>query len=314
MCRRTTIIARTARRTCRYSDDLMKRPTKTARREQIPRDSSTAIAIRDVSHSHFSYPWHYHPETELILIVGGRGLRYVGDSIGQFEPGEVCLVAGGTPHCWLSKPVAGKPVRALVIQFPPDVFGADFFELAAVQPVRQLLERSARGILVEGSTRSQVAAEMWRLTDPTASDLDKLVRLLSMLTSIAISGECRPLALNAGRRPQSLRDATRAGKLLRHIHDHAAERLAQHDVAQLVGMSPGAFSRFFTRHFGRPFVAYVAEVRVGHACRLLLEQDMNISEIAYQVGFNNLANFNRHFLKLKGMTPTASRRIARSLD
>jgi AraC-like DNA-binding protein/quercetin dioxygenase-like cupin family protein len=292
----------------------MRPPPRTARREQIPRDSSTAITVRDVTHSHFSYPWHYHPEAELILIVRGRGLRYVGDSIGEFEPGEVCLVAGGTPHCWLSRPEPGRPVRALVIQFPPDVFGADFLDLVAVRPVCRLIEHAARGVLVEGATRTQVTDQMWRLTDPAASDLNKLVRLLSILTSIAISEDSRPLALNAGHRPQSSRDATRAGKLMRHIHDHAAERLAQRDVAALIGMSPGAFSRFFTRHFGKPFVAYVAEVRVGHACRLLLEQDLNVSEIAYQVGFNNLANFNRHFLKLKGMTPTAYRKIARSLD
>lgn len=292
----------------------MRPAPRTAYREQVPRDSSTAITVRDVTHSHFSYPWHYHPETELILIVRGSGLRYVGDSIGRFEPGELCLVGGGTPHCWLSQPEPGRPVRALVIQFPPDVFGKDFIDLVAMRPLGGLLERAARGLLIEGATRTQVVTEMWRLTDPSATDLDKLVRLLTMLTSIAVSTDCATLALTAGHRPQSTRDATRAGKLMRYIHDHAIERLSQRDVAGVVGLSPGAFSRFFTRHFGKPFVAYVAEVRVGHACRLLLENDLNVSEIAYQVGFNNLANFNRHFLKLKGMTPTAYRTMARSLQ
>jgi len=283
-----------------------------AHRELVPRDSSTAITIRDVKANSFTYPWHYHPELELILIVEGQGLRYVADSIHEFEPGDLCLVGGGTPHCWLSRPTPGQPVRALVVQFPRDVFGDGFLELAATQPLVTLLKRASQGLVVDDPTRAEVATRMWQLTDPTVVDLDKVLTLLTMLSTMARSPNCRTLSLSVGHRPETDRDATRAGRLMRHIHDHAAERLSQRDVASLVGMSPGAFSRFFTRHFGKPFVAYVAEVRVGHACRLLLEGDMNISEVAYHVGFNNLANFNRHFLRLKGTTPSSFRRIARS--
>jgi AraC-like DNA-binding protein/quercetin dioxygenase-like cupin family protein len=285
-----------------------------AHRELVPRDSSAAITVRDVTANNFTYPWHYHPELELILIVQGRGLRYVADSIHEFEPGDLCLVGGGTPHCWLSRPTPGQPVRALVIQFPRDVFGDGFLDLAATQSLVALLKRASLGLVIDDPTRGEVATRMWQLTDPSITDLDKLLGLLSMLATMARSPSCRTLSLTSGHRPETERDATRAGRLMRHIHDHATERLSQREVAGLVSMSPGAFSRFFTRHFGKPFVAYVAEVRVGHACRLLLEGDMNISEVAYQVGFNNLANFNRHFLRLKGTTPSAFRRIARTFS
>ena len=291
----------------------MRPAPRPAQRERVPRDSSTAITVRDIAHSHFSYPWHYHPESEIILIVAGRGLRYVGDSIGEFEPGDLCLVGGGTPHCWLSEPIPGHPVRALVIQFPPEVFGSDFLDLYATRPLTLLFETASQGVRIGGASRSRVAAEMWRLVDPAVHDLEKLVCLLGILTGIATSKDIQTLALTPGHRPTSPRDATRAGKVLRYIHDHACERLAQQEVASLVGMSAGAFSRFFTRHFGKPFVTYVAEVRISQACRLLVEQELNVSEIAYQVGFNNLANFNRHFLKLKGMTPSAYRKVAQGI-
>lgn len=292
----------------------MRPAPRAAQRELVPRDSSAAITIRDVTANSFSYPWHYHPELELILIVRGQGLRYVADSIHEFDIGDLCLVGAGTPHCWLSRPSPGHSVRAVVLQFPRDVFGADFLELAATQPVAGLLKRAGQGLVIDEPTRSEVSGRIWQLTDPSVTDLDKVLGLLSMLTTMARSPHCRTLSLSAGHRPENERDATRAGKLMRHIHDHAADKLSQREVASLVGMSPGAFSRFFTRHFGKPFVAYVAEVRVGHACRLLLEDDMNISEVAYQVGFNNLANFNRHFLRLKGATPSAFRRMARSFS
>lgn len=288
----------------------MKRP---AQHERIQSDPSTAIAIRDLSATHFSYPWHYHPELELTLIVQGRGLRYVGDSIAEFEAGDLCLIGGGTPHCWLSQPVAGKTVRALVIQFPAGVFGDDFLRLAATRPLAGLLERAALGLSIGGPTHAQITAEMWRLTDPAASDLEKIRRLLNILVTMSGTPHTQSLALTSSHPAMHGRDATRLGKLTSYIHDHAMERLSQREAAKLVAMSPGAFSRFFGRHFGKPFVAYVAEVRIAHACRLLIEDDLNISEIAYQVGFNNLANFNRQFLRLKGVAPSGYRKMARRM-
>lgn len=291
----------------------MRPAVRPALRERVPRDASTTITVRDVVHTHFSYPWHYHPEHELMLVVSGRGLRYVGDSISEFEEGDLCLVGGELPHCWHSTPVPDRPVRALVIQFPADVFGRDFLTLDASRPLRVLMERAARGLSVEEPTRSQISAEMWRLVDPSTTDLEKLVRLLGMLATLAQSPQVRELSLTSGTRPSSATDTTRAGKLLRYIHDHAFERISQRAASALVGMSPGAFSRFFSRQFGKPFVSYVAEVRISHACRLLIEHDMNVSEVAYQAGFNNLANFNRQFLRIKGMTPTAYRKMARQM-
>lgn len=291
----------------------MRPAPRPAHREHVPRNSLTAIHVLNIAVPSFTYPWHYHPEVELTLIVHGRGLRYVGDSIREFESGDLCLVGSGTPHCWLSELEPGNPVRAIVLQFPEDVFGADFLTLPATQPIAALLRRATRGVFVDGAVRERVVSEMWRLTDPNVSDLEKLLGLLRALATIASASDLTLLALTPGHRTESTRDATRAGKLMRHIHDHAAERLTQRQVASFVGMSPGAFSRFFTRTFGKPFVAYVAEVRIANACRLLLEDDMNVSEVAYRVGFNNLANFNRHFLRLKGTTPRAFRRIARSI-
>ena len=281
---------------------------RAAQREQVARDVATAIAVRNLPNTLFDYPWHVHPEIELNLVVNGRGTRYVGDSISAFEPGEVTLVAGGTPHAWLSPPHQARTDWGIVVQFLPDVFGAGFLGLAATQPLSALFARAARGIVFDGAARAEATRELWRLTDPGLSALGQLSCLLSILTTLATSREQRVLSV-AATPAASARETSRAGKVMAYLHDHSAERLSQRAVAALVAMSPGAFSRFFTRHFGKPFVAYVAELRIGNACRLLLERDLGVSEIAYEVGFNNLANFNRHFLKLKGVTPTAYRRI-----
>jgi len=290
----------------------MRRFPRPPQREQVPPDALTAITVRNIPHTRFYYPWHYHPEIELNLIVNGCGLRYVGDSVGAFEAGEVTLISGGTPHAWLSPPERERTDWTIVVQFLPEAFGKDFLSLPATQPIAALLRRAAHGIVFDGAARGEVTRELWRLTDPTISALDKLTCLLSILATLAASREARLLSLSAGPSNASVRETTRAGKVMRYLNDRASDRVSQREAASLLGMSPGAFSRFFTRQFGKPFVTYVAEVRIGQACRLLLEEDLGVSEIAYRVGFNNIANFNRHFLKMKGTTPSAFRKLARS--
>jgi AraC-like DNA-binding protein len=79
------------------------------------------------------------------------------------------------------------------------------------------------------------------------------------------------------------------------------------EAAQLVHLSEGAFSRFFKTHTGKTFPCFVNELRIGRACRLLTETDETITEIAYGCGFANLSNFNRQFLRLRGMSPRSFR-------
>ena len=70
-----------------------------------------------------------------------------------------------------------------------------------------------------------------------------------------------------------------------------------------MSMSPSAFSRYFKRVMGKTFSRFVNELRIGQACRALLETDRPIAEIAYDCGFNNLSNFNRRFRELRGVSP-----------
>ncbi len=284
-------------------------PPANDRRELVPRDPQCAITVRRFVNQRFDYPWHHHPELELTLIVSGTGWRHVGDSIEEFGPGDLVLVGGGTPHCWLSPSATPKTDSAIVVQFSFDVFGGAFLGLLETRPLAMLLQRAAFGLHFDGSRRDEAARLLHELARPGITRLEKLTGLVSVLTVLA-SGGGRSLALTEGQSCGS-RESSRAAEVLRYIRAHASERLSRDEVARLAGMSAGTFSRFFVRQFGKPFVVYVAEVRVAHACRLLREGERSIGEVAHEVGFFNLANFNRTFLRLKGMTPSAYRRMAR---
>lgn len=281
------------------------------RRELVPHEAGCGVTVRRFVNARFDYPWHYHPEFELSLVVSGTGLRHVGDSIESFGPGDLVLVGADTPHCWLSPPTAAKTDSAIVLQFSAAVFGGAFLGLLETRPIALLLQRAHVGLHFAGPARDEAAQKLQALARPGITRPEKLSGLISVLTVLAAHDGGRPLALTEGR-PGSTRESSRAAEVLRYIRGHAAERISRAEVARLAGMSSGTFSRFFARQFGKPFVVYVAEVRIANACRLLRERDSSVSDVAHEVGFHNLANFNRTFLRLKGMTPSAYRKIARA--
>ena len=206
-----------------------------AHRELVPTDPNSPLTLRDARASHFSYPWHYHPEIELALVVSGRGLRYVGDSIHTFEDGDLCLVGPGIPHCWLSKPAPGQ-ARALVVQFLPQVFGESFLQLSAAQPIVRLLERAGRGLRLHGALHSRISEATRQLFTQAPRPLDQLAQLMGILARIADSEECETLSLSSNHRPETPRHIETAQRVLTHIHSNALRPMSQR-VAVNVGRS-----------------------------------------------------------------------------
>jgi AraC-like DNA-binding protein len=287
------------------------------KREVLPHDPLSPFLIRECEANALAYPWHFHPEVELTLIRQGRGLRYVGDSIHPFEEGDLCLVGSGTSHCWLPEGAADQRFSFIVVQFGAEVFGRDFLELPPARPLKELLRRAVLGARVTGPTRDAVSHRLEAMLRTPLSPLERLGGLLEVLTKIATApvDEIATLALTPGEPAKNLKQEPkqeqRVKRLINHIGQNATQNLPEKEVAALVDLSPAAFSRFFKRSFGKPFVRYVAEVRVAHACRLLAETERSIADVAFEVGFNNLANFNRRFRVLRNLTPSAYRSFAR---
>ncbi len=285
-----------------------------ARHELVSIDPELGFTARELTADAFASPWHQHPELEITFVVEGEGLRYVSDSVEEYRAGDLCLVGAHTPHAWVSIPRDGQQVRCVQVQFVPGALGPGFLELPAARPIEDLCERARLGLSVGGATRERAAYAITELVSPGVRPVERLAKLLSILAMLSGSNELTELALSSPERPSyPPRDET-AGRVLSFIHEHARERLSQDRVARAAGLSRASLGRFFPRYLGKTFVRYVSEVRVGLACRLLLESSRSVSEIAFDVGYRNLANFNRRFRELKAMTPPEYRRRARHMD
>jgi hypothetical protein len=96
---------------------------KTAQPRLLKVANAHSLDIRHERGTHFANPWHYHPELELNLILAGEGIRFVGDSVAPFGPGELVLLGPHLPHLWQSRlPAAGpEQAEAVILRLCPDV-------------------------------------------------------------------------------------------------------------------------------------------------------------------------------------------------
>ncbi len=240
--------------------------------EHVRHDRDLGILFRDVTGPALQFPWHFHPELELTHIVRGAGRRYVGDSIEPFDDGDLCLVGGNTPHCWLTEQGDPRPVHARVIQFLPESIGPTLAQTATFRPLARLFERARRGLLISGPVHARVIEHMRELFTERTRSLDRYVGLLGILSELSESERCKELALLDTPPPHDAEAAQLAGRLLTYIHERAAAPdLSFNQVARAAGMSRASLGRAFPKLFGRTFAKYLAEVRVVKACTLLSE-------------------------------------------
>jgi AraC-like DNA-binding protein len=267
--------------------------------------------VRCLSHG-FPNPlvrWHYHDEYELHLIVATRGKVFVGDYIGHFEPGHLVLTGPRLPHNWISTDVGpeGCALRDIVIQFPdaPIRHGAALMpELADALP---LLDHARHGIEFFGIS-DRVRERMDRVR--AAQGLRRFAEFADLLGELAACRDVRQLSTVQIQSHDDDASLARISAVVDHLTEHLAEPLSLAEESKRAGMSESQFSRYFRRATGNSFTDFVNRLRINRACQLLMDSDRYITNICYDVGFNNVANFNRRFLEIKGMTPKEFRRQA----
>lgn len=252
--------------------------------------------------------WHYHPEYEIHLVTATTGTFYIGDHVGSFGPGQLIMTGPNLPQNWISDLAPGEsvPLRSLVIQFPESFIEDAAAAMPEMEALRPMLERSRRGLLFDDETSRLVRPLIEALIE--AQGLRRLALFWDILARLAEAPEPEVLASLSFEL-----DLTRIGdsginRALSHLRERLTEQVEEGDLADMVGQSQSAFSRAFKRHTGTTLVRYRNQLRVDLACQMLLtDPEVKVAEICYDVGFSNLSNFNRHFLKLKGMSPSQFR-------
>lgn len=252
----------------------------------------------------FTYPLHQHKEFELNFIENGKGVRrIVGDSVEEIGDFELVLLGGDDlEHVWEQGKCNSKDIREITIQFSGDIFGDDLMSKNQFASIKRMLRKAGHGLSFSLSSIMKVYSTL----DTIAAEKEKFVQLLKVLYilyELSISDDVKVLASSSFAHSSRSQESNRVQKVKQYIHDHYADQLRLDNLADLVGMSPVAFSRFFRQRTGRTLSEYIVEIRLGYAARMLVDSAKNISEICYECGFNNLSNFNRTFKAKRHYTP-----------
>lgn len=253
--------------------------------------------------------WNYHPEIEIHLLRKTFGMAFVGDHIGEFHPGYLTVVGANLPHDWVTATAPGETIegRDIVIQFDPDRIRQITAALPEFTQLEDFLARAGRGLVFHGEARTRGVDLIERMG--SAKGFSRFSMFIQLLDTLSTTDEYEMLSSPEFAPKLDAETLDVLQRALIYIFENIASDIHFADVANLAGMSETAFSRFFKKNTGNTFTDHVHKLRIWQACKLLVETDMPITEICFEVGYLNISNFNRTFMRHRKMTPSAYRRM-----
>lgn len=276
--------------------------------QKLESSPSQSVIFFDEEKPHFTVPWHFHPEIEILYVVKSSGTSYVGDGIRRFSDGEISIIGENVPHWWKSdrKYFEGKVttgMKALIIQFNKDIFDKNFINLPEMTAIKEFLEKSQRGIQFTGKSRKSFGEQIVKIFQ--LAGIYRITELIHLLDMMANTKEYKYHASVGYSKSINTFDFQRFNKVHEHIILNLTKPIKLEEVADIANICPTAFCRYFKKHTGKTFSSFLNEIRIGNACRLMLSDNVSISGASLESGFNNLSHFNDQFKRVMGMTPSA---------
>ncbi|WP_036929604.1 AraC family transcriptional regulator [Prevotella sp. MA2016] len=256
----------------------------------------------------FTYPIHNHKVFELNFVEHAPGVRrIVGDSnevIGDYD--LVLITSPDLEHVWEQGTCNSEDIHEITVHFEFDFSEDSIFARNPFASVRQMMQEARKGL----SFPMDAIMRVYRQLNSLSTIKDGFYAFMQFLTILYELSKCdgaHTLASSSFAKIEVSSDSRRVQKVKNYIDQNYTKEIRLTTLADLAGMSPSAFSRFFKLHTGRNLSEYIIDQRLGYASRMLVDSTNSVSEISYACGFNNLSNFNRIFKKRKGCSPTEFR-------
>ncbi len=168
--------------------------------------------------------------------------------------------------------------------------------------IKELFQKSVFGVKLSGSTQEGIGKILANIGKK--KDFEKILDLLRVLNELSLSWELEMISLLHTPVLKQKDECAKINTVYEYVLKNYHNPIKLSEVSALVNMSHYAFCKFFKLRTTKTFVQFLNEVRIGMACKYLVEGKMNITDIAYQSGFSNLSHFIRQFKKLIGSTPS----------
>jgi AraC-like DNA-binding protein len=278
---------------------------------KVSREPGHSFSVRRDLVPYINNKWHFHAEVELIHFKKGCGTQFVGDNMKRFKAGDVVLVGANLPHYWrfddpYFEESHEEPTDVRVAHFSENFWGGSFIDLPENILLKALLEKARRGLQVEGEARDKVGHLLERLLH--SEGMTRVILLMEAMHVLAESSQLQPLASIGFQHSLGEAEHLRINLIYDYSLRHFRRPIQLEEIAAVANISPNSFCRFFKSRTRKTYSRFLLELRVGHACKLLIENNLSIKQLCYESGFNNFTSFYKYFKLITGKSPLGYQR------
>ncbi|WP_316815233.1 AraC family transcriptional regulator [Pedobacter nyackensis] len=250
--------------------------------------------------------WHYHAEVELIYFKKGSGTQFIGDSISRFSSGDIVMVGAHLPHYWKFDDTYFNEneenlADIVVVHFCENFWGSHFLSLPENKGIKLILEKAQRGIQILANSKAYIGSLMEQILEATGPK--RIMLLMEAIINTEESSKEKPLSSMGFRNNFEETENDRINAIYNYSLTNFKRKIQMEEMAAVANISPNSFCRYFKTRTRKTYTQFISEIRVGHACKLLIEDSLNVKQICYESGFHNFASFHKHFKIITGQSP-----------
>jgi len=252
--------------------------------------------------------WHHHKEYEILYIVKNSGTAYVGDKIFPYQSGTLMLFSADLPHMFVPILDAANNhnngIDAFVLHFSIETINTLIGCIPEFQSLNTLFNNWKRGMIFNNVKKNKDILKIMKEISGENNyvNMTHFFELLNLLEKdkdfefIANPGFVKSINHSKGRL-ETVYEYT--------INNFNDSSICLEKIAASINMNRAAFCRYFKKVTNKTYIQFLNEIRIGHACKMLIEEEnKSITDVAFLSGFNNMSNFNRQFKLVKGKSPS----------
>jgi len=249
----------------------------------------------DKRHPKYIMPFHWHLEYEILLIKQGEFNLRINNEVINIKSGEVAFISEGDLH-------GGEPCNC--------IYDCIVFNLEQIINDNPLLKSKCKDILnnhtikthfSSGDKLTKIVIDIFNVINNKEEGFEiSVIGLLWQMVGNILSEKKYIKNIFSGRHNERTEQIK---KVLFHIREEYNNPLTLNYLSEIANLSPRYFCRIFNQLIGKTPIEYLNYYRIECACNMFYSSGINVTEVAFACGFNDLSYFIKTFKKIKGMTP-----------